>query len=99
MLFLYLYLFFKLYKCFYVFNLFRTFIEMCDNLGDVFISDEEEPQPKTRKIKVQPKQPKPKIIRRSNFVQVRTKIYEKQYKSWINENFTKIYSFFQKVIF
>ena len=52
---------------------------MCDNLGDFFISDEKEPQPKSRKTKL--KITKPRIIRKSNFLQVRTKkIYEKGYK-------------------
>ena len=54
---------------------------MCDNLADVFISDEEENQPKTKKSKTQ-KQLKPRIIRRSNFVQV-GKIQEKRYQIWI----------------
>ena len=70
-------------------------LEMCDNL-DVFISDEEEPQPKSRKTKSQ--KPKPRIIRRSNFLQVSNKINEKNYKKWINQNFQKIYKFFEKVI-
>jgi hypothetical protein len=68
---------------------------MCDNLNDVFISDEEESQPKIKKTKIQ-KQIKPRIIRRSNFIQVR-KINETQYQNWIKINFTKIHQFFKKV--
>ena len=52
---------------------------MCDNLGDVFISDEEL-QLKTRKTKCT-KTVKPRVIRKSNFLQVRPiKIYEKNFK-------------------
>ena len=70
-----------------------------DSLEDVFISDEEEPQPKTRKTKIQKPTPKTRLIKRSNFIQVSNKIYDKNYKKWINKNFRRIDNFFTKVNF
>jgi hypothetical protein len=45
-----------------------------DNLGKYLISDEEKPQPKTRKIK--PSSKPQSVIRKSNFSQVKINIYD-----------------------
>jgi CRISPR/Cas system CMR subunit Cmr6 (Cas7 group RAMP superfamily) len=66
---------------------------MCDNLGKYLISDEEEPQPKTRKLKSSTKN----MIRKSNFTQVNINIFDKKYKEWIRTKNSKIYEFFKKV--
>ena len=68
---------------------------MCDNLSEYFISNEDEPQSKNRKTIRNPKQ---KLIRKSNFSQVRKiNIYEKDYKKWISKNNLKISDYFKKV--
>jgi hypothetical protein len=67
-----------------------------DNLGKYYISDEEEPQPKTRKLKSSSKISN--VIKKSNFSQVKINIYEKNYKRWIQRNNSKIKEFFRKVL-
>ena len=69
---------------------------MCDKLKKYYISDEEEPQSKTRKV-IKPN-PKPQnVIRKSNFSQVKINIFDRKYKKWIHKNNTKIYDYFKKV--
>ena len=66
-----------------------------DGLGKYLISDEDEPQPKSRKLKSSSSKINP--IKKSNFSQVKINIYEKNYKNWIQEKNSKIHEFFQKV--
>jgi hypothetical protein len=66
-----------------------------DKLGKYLISDEEEPQPKTRKLKASSKTQN--VIRKSSFTQVKINIYEPKYKNWIKKNNSKIYEFLIKV--
>ena len=68
---------------------------MCDNLGKYLISDEDEPQPKTKKLKQSSKLQNP--IRKSNFTQVKININEDKYKIWIERNNSKISECFEKV--
>ena len=66
-----------------------------DNLAEYFISDEEEPQPKTRKTR---KVTKSRAITKSNFAQVKNiNIYEKDYQKWIRKFNSKISDHFPKV--
>ena len=70
-----------------------------DNLAEYFISDEDEPQPKSRKTKKTPTI-KQKLIKKSNFSQVKNiNIYEREYQKWIDKFNTKIYDHFKKVFF
>ena len=67
-----------------------------DNLAEFFISDEDEPQPKTRKTKKVI--PRSKQIKISNFSQVKNiNIFDPEYKKWINKFNSKIYNHFKKV--
>jgi hypothetical protein len=68
------------------------FIDM-DNLGKYLISDEDEPQPKSRKLKSSSSKQNP--IKKSNFSQVKINLYEKNYRIWIQRNNSKIYEFFK----
>ena len=79
---------------------FLKFLEKMDKLGDYVISDEEEPRPKSRKTGKIPQKPiQKKIIRKSNFSQVRmNKISEKQYQKWIKKHNSKISDHFKKVL-
>ena len=71
------------------------FIEM-DNLAEFYISDEEEPLPKTRKIRKPVA--KAKQIKISNFSQVKNNnIFDPEYKNWINKFNSKIFNYFTKV--
>jgi hypothetical protein len=67
-----------------------------DNLAEYFISDEDEPQPKSRKTKKTI--PKTKQIKISNFSQVKNNnIFDQKYQKWISKVNTKIYDYFKKV--
>ena len=67
-----------------------------DNLAEYFISDEDEPQPKSRKTKNTI--PKTKQIKISNFSQVKNNnIFDQKYQKWISKVNTKIYDYFKKV--
>ena len=68
-----------------------------DNLAEYFISDEEEPQPKTRKTRKTPTT-KTRAISKSNFSQVKNlNIYDLEYQKWISKFNSKIYNHFKKV--
>ena len=63
-----------------------------NNINEYLISDEEEPQPKSRKTK------KSKTIQKSNFSQVKIfNIFEPKYQKWIRKHNSKIYNYFEKV--
>jgi hypothetical protein len=68
-----------------------------DNL-EFLISDEDEPQPKTKKMKSSKSSSK-KLIKKSNFSQVKINIYEPEYQKWIIKCNSKINDHFQKVHF
>jgi hypothetical protein len=84
-----------LYKI--VFKSFFYFSLEMDNLTEFYISDEDEPQPKTRKTKkLAPRQSQ---IKKSNFSQVKNlNLFDKDYQKWIYKFNTKIYEHFKKVL-